>query len=162
MNNTLNNCGRNSCCDSCNSCDPCNTCNSCNPCSQPQTDCEKASRVFNPFNKEANQKETCTSISIDEDGSTLNYHSECGTQSILGETVGKIVQLSDLKDVKAKNPDACSLLVFNTKCKTDCPCEPNDLTWQAYHIPDAGDCILEAEDGFYKVLVKDGCGCIKE
>nr|DAT74495.1 MAG TPA: hypothetical protein [Caudoviricetes sp.] len=162
MNSTLNNCGRSDCCESCGSCGSRNSCDSCGSCSKPQLDCEKTSRIFNPFNKEANQKETCTSISIDEDGSKLNYKSECGTQSILGKTIGNIIQLNNLKNVKAENPDAGSMLVFNPRCKTDCPCEPDDLTWQSYHIPDAGDCVLEAENGFYKILVKDGCGLIKE
>jgi hypothetical protein len=35
--------------------------------------------------------------------------------------------------------------------------------WRNYHIPDAGDCEIEPdEDGYYHVLVKDDCGCIKE
>lgn len=110
MNSTLNNCGRSGCCDSCNSCNSCNSCDSCDSCSKPQLDCEKTSRIFNPFNKEANQKETCTSISIDEDGSKLNYKSECGTQSILGKTIGNIIQLDNLKNVKASNPDAGYIL----------------------------------------------------
>ena len=35
--------------------------------------------------------------------------------------------------------------------------------WRNYHIPDAGDCEVEPDaDGYYHVLVKDDCGCIKE
>jgi hypothetical protein len=35
--------------------------------------------------------------------------------------------------------------------------------WRNYHIPDAGDCEVELDaDGYYRVLIKDDCGCIKE
>jgi len=35
--------------------------------------------------------------------------------------------------------------------------------WRNYHIPDAGECEVEPDDdGYYHVLIKDDCGCIKE
>lgn len=51
--------------------------------------------------------------------------------------------------------DSCSLLVF------DPDCEGNE-EWKPYTIPNAETCELEAEDGYYKVLKKNDCGCIEE
>lgn len=56
-----------------------------------------------------------------------------------------------------EQPDNCSLLVFSPSCDN-----PTNM-WQAYTIPDAGDCVMEPEsDGYYRVLKKDDCGCIRE
>lgn len=56
-----------------------------------------------------------------------------------------------------EKPENCSLLVFSPNCAA-----PTG-EWQAYTIPDSGDCVIEPdENGYYNVLVKDDCGCIKE
>ena len=53
-------------------------------------------------------------------------------------------------------PDNCSFLVFSPSCTA-----PTG-EWQAWQIPDAGDCVMSLDNGCYKVLTKDACGCIKE
>lgn len=54
-------------------------------------------------------------------------------------------------------PDNCALMVFSPSCLA-----PTG-EWQAYNIPDAGDCVMEPdENGYYHPLVKDDCGCIVE
>lgn len=54
-------------------------------------------------------------------------------------------------------PDNCALMVFSPSC------EAPTGEWQAYNIPDADDCVMEPNnDGYYEVLTKDACGCIKE
>jgi len=54
-------------------------------------------------------------------------------------------------------PDNCALLVFSPSC------EAPTGEWNAYNIPDAGDCIMEPDsNGYYKVLKKNDCGCIVE
>lgn len=51
-------------------------------------------------------------------------------------------------------PDNCSLLMFSPSCVA-----PTG-EWQGYQIPDAGDCVMTPDDnGYYKVLKKDDCGC---
>ena len=48
---------------------------------------------------------------------------------------------------------------------SDCgdACKPKDAAWRNYHIPDAGDCEIPLDDeGYYHVLIKDDCGCIRE
>lgn len=106
--------------------------------------------------------ETCTSLSTDYTNATLNYRGECEPQQITGTQLGEIIRLGDLRDVDAKDPDACSLLVFNPGCATS-ECSPDDQRWKKYVIPDAGDCEVEPDsDGYYHVLVKTDCGCIKE
>lgn len=108
--------------------------------------------------------ETCTSLSVNGTDATLVYKGECDTDIITGEQLGSIIRLNDLKDVDASMPDHCSMLVFDpfcAECGDGCT-SPADM-WKPYSIPDAGDCIIPLdEDGYYKVLVKDDCGCIKE
>ena len=108
--------------------------------------------------------ETCTSLSVNGTDATLVYKGECDTDIITGEQLGSIIRLNDLKDVDASMPDHCSMLVFDpfcAECGDGCT-SPADM-WKPYSIPDAGDCVISLdEDGYYKVLVKDDCGCIKE
>ena len=106
--------------------------------------------------------ETCTTLTTNYSNATLNYQGECEPQTITGEQLGAIINISELRDVDAKDPDPCDILVFNPGC-SDTDCSPEVMQWKKYHIPDAGDCIVEPdEDGYYKVLVKTDCGCIKE
>lgn len=108
--------------------------------------------------------ETCTSLSVNGTDATLVYKGECDTDIITGSQLGSIIRLGDLKDVDAAMPNHCSMLVFDpfcAECGDGCT-SPADM-WRPYTIPDAGDCIVPLEDdGYYKVLVKDDCGCIKE
>ena len=51
---------------------------------------------------------------------------------------------------------SCSYLVFEPNCD-------GSGKWKPHHIPDAGECIMEPNSkGYYEVLTKDDCGCIKE
>lgn len=164
------------CCNKCNSCNPCNKCGgSCCPakynCSfniemSPYdeytwivTTCGMPHKVKIP-----KFPETCTSLSVNGTDATLVYKGECDTDIITGEQLGSIIRLNDLKDVDASMPDHCSMLVFDpfcAECGDGCT-SPADM-WKPYSIPDAGDCVIPLdEDGYYKVLVKDDCGCIKE
>lgn len=54
-------------------------------------------------------------------------------------------------------PDNCSFLIFSPSCSA-----PTG-EWQAWKIPQAGDCeMTPGDDGRYKVLTLDDCGCPKE
>ena len=108
--------------------------------------------------------ETDTVLKTDYSAATLNYHAERHTDVINGSQIGNIINLKELRDVDAANPDNCSILTWNPGC-SECGhgCEPLEAKWRAYTIPDAGDCELELDDeGYYHVLVKNDCGCIKE
>lgn len=164
------------CCNKCNSCNPCNKCGG--GCCPAKYDCS-----FNiepsPYDmytwivttcgmphkvKIPKLPETCTNLSVNGTDATLVYKGECDTDIITGSQLGSIIRLNDLKDVDAPLPDHCSMLVFDpfcAECGDGCT-SPADM-WRPYTIPDAGDCIIPLEeDGYYKVLVKDDCGCIKE
>ena len=164
------------CCNKCNSCNPCNKCGgsycpakyncSFNIEMSPYdeytwivTTCGMPHKVKIP-----KFPETCTSLSVNGTDATLVYKGECDTDIITGEQLGSIIRLNDLKDVDASMPDHCSMLVFDpfcAECGDGCT-SPADM-WKPYSIPDAGDCVIPLdEDGYYKVLVKDDCGCIKE
>lgn len=159
----------------CNSChqDPC-SCNRCEPARYScgfdiQVDpfdsstwlinnCGKIDRIKVPRN------ETCTNLSADFSTTNLIYNGECGQNIITGSQIGGLINLDDLRDVEVPNPDSCDFLMFDPGC-TDCGngCKPRPAMWRNYHIPDAGDCEVEPDaDGYYHVLVKDDCGCIKE
>lgn len=108
--------------------------------------------------------ETDTKLSTNYTSSSLIYNAEKHTDIIAGAQLGQLINLTDLRDTEAANADSCDLLVYNPYCD-ECGdgCKPKNARWRNYHIPDAGDCELELDDeGYYHVLIKDDCGCIKE
>lgn len=108
--------------------------------------------------------ETCTHLSTDFSGANLIYNGECGQDIISGHQLGELINLNDLRDVDVEDADSCDIMVFDPGC-TDCGdgCKPKPAMWRKYHIPDAGECEIEPDnDGYYHVLIKDDCGCIKE
>lgn len=160
----------------CNKCgnDPC----SCGGCKPARYSCDFSIEVdpFNPYVWLFNScgklsrvdipklPETCTSLSSNFSSSSLVYNSECGQDIITGSQLGGLVNLNDLRDVDVSDADSCDLMVFDPGC-TDCGdgCKPKPAMWRKYHIPEADECEVEpSDDGYYHVLVKDDCGCIKE
>ena len=108
--------------------------------------------------------ETDTKLSTSFAAKSLIYNAEKHTDTITGDQLGALINLEDLRDTEATNADSCDLLVYNPHCD-ECGdgCKPKNARWKNYHIPDAGDCEIELDDdGYYRVLVKDDCGCIKE
>ena len=105
--------------------------------------------------------ETCTTLSTDFSGATLNYVGECGKDILTGRQLGQIIKLDDLRDVEADKPDACSMLMWNPHCDYCAEgCTKVGAAWEPYHIPDAGDCVMEPDtEGYYHVLKKTDCGC---
>lgn len=90
---------------------------------------------------------------------TMSLGSGENKQVFTGSQLGCILNLDDISDVNAKDPESCSILVFNPGCG-NCPCTPEEATWQPYKIPDAGDCVISPDsEGYYHVLVKNDCGC---
>lgn len=157
-------------------------CNSCDPCSKGCGDgCGKVRPWFNLQNdpwdssywlwemgcdngrvKLPTIPVACPKLSINYSNATLNLaQGECETQTLIGEQLGSIVNLDDLRDVDATSPKACSLLVSNPGCGL-CPCSPDEMMWKKYTIPDATDVAEVDDQGFYKVLTKTKCGCIIE
>lgn len=108
--------------------------------------------------------ETDTKLSTNFTSSSLIYNAERHTDIITGAQLGQLINMEDLRDTETGNADSCDLLVYNPYC-SDCGdgCKPKNARWTNYHIPDAGDCELELDDdGYYHVLIKDDCGCIRE
>lgn len=162
-------------------------CNNCNSCGHDPCSCGcKPARYKCDFDIQANPydpsiwnvticgamtkikipklNETDTKLSTNYSDRTLIYNAERHTDIIGGEQLGSLIKLEDLRDTDTVNADSCDLLVFNPYCDT-CGdgCKPKNAMWKNYHIPDAGDCEVEVDDdGYYRVLIKDDCGCIKE
>lgn len=108
--------------------------------------------------------ETDTKLSTNFTSSSLIFNAEKHNDIITGSQLGSLIKLEDLRDTNVANADSCDLLVYNPHC-TECGdgCKPKNAQWTHYHIPDAGDCELELDDeGYYHVLIKDDCGCIRE
>ena len=158
------------------SCHECNSCNSCGPCCPAQFDCtfDIQADAYDPrfwmFNINGCTKkvklpelpEKPTYLGLDCSSKTMTYYGETDTQVFTGAQIGCLLSLDDISDVNAPDPEPCSMLVFNPGCGR-CPCTPEEATWQAYQIPDAGDCVITPDDdGYYRVLVKNECGCIEE
>lgn len=162
---------------SCNKCfnNPC----SCGGCRPARYSCHDFQIDANPFDasiwnvtlngattkvKIPKINETDTKLSTNFTNSSLVYNAEKHTDIITGSQLGQLINLEDLRDTEVSNADSCDLLVYNPYC-SECGdgCKPKNARWKHYHIPDAGDCELELDDeGYYHVLVKDDCGCIKE
>lgn len=108
--------------------------------------------------------ETDTKLSASYTNATLTYNAEKHIDTITGAQLGALINMEDLRDTETANADSCDLLVYNPYCD-NCGdgCKPKNARWRNYHIPDADDCEVElGSDGYYRVLVKDDCGCIKE
>lgn len=108
--------------------------------------------------------ETCTNLSTDFSTASLIYNGECGQTVLSGSQLGSLIDLNDLRDVDVTDADSCDIMVYDPGC-TECGdgCKPKPAMWRKYHIPDAEDCEVEPDnDGYYHVLIKDDCGCIKE
>lgn len=168
-----NNCLNNSCND------PCDKSCGCGHCSPAPYKCGELSITPNPFDasiwnvticgamtkvKIPKLNETDTKLSTNYSNRSLIYNAERHTDIITGDQLGALIKVEDLRDTDTANADSCDLLVFNPYCDT-CGdgCKPKNPMWKNYHIPDAGDCEIEVDDdGYYRVLVKDDCGCIKE
>lgn len=167
----------NNACNKCSNCgfDPCG----CGGCKPARYSCGDISIAPSPYDasiwmvtiqgattkvKIPKINETDTKLSTNFTSSALIYDAEKHTDIITGAQLGSLINLEDLRDTEASNADSCDLLVYNPYC-SDCGdgCKPKNARWRNYHIPDAGDCELELDDeGYYHVLVKDDCGCIKE
>ena len=163
-------------CNKCSSCgsDPC----SCGGCKPAKYGCD-FNIMANPYDpsiwnvtingattrvKIPKINETDTKLSTNYTSASLIYNAEKHTDIITGEQLGALIKLEDLRDTETSNADSCDLLVYNPHC-SDCGdgCTPKDARWTNYHIPDASDCEIPLDDdGYYHVLIKDDCGCIKE
>lgn len=163
-------------CNKCSSCgsDPC----SCGGCKPAKYGCD-FNIMANPYDpsiwnvtingattrvKIPKINETDTKLSTNYTSASLIYNAERHTDIITGAQLGQLINLEDLRDTDASGADSCDLLVYNPYC-SECGdgCKPKNAHWTNYHIPDAGDCELEVDDeGYYHVLIKDDCGCIKE
>lgn len=157
-----------------NNCNPCG----CSKCSVAQYGCDISVQV-DPYDnstwlfnlcgalhrvKMPKNPETCTDISTDFSAKNLIYNGECGQSIISGRQLGELIELNDLRDVDVTDADSCDIMVYDPGC-ADCGegCKPKPAMWRKYHIPDAEDCEVElGDDGYYRVLIKDDCGCIKE
>lgn len=120
--------------------------------------------------------ETCTELRLvtktTMNDSYMEFINECDEShkiyvcDFLG--LGSIRCLGDVwwyPDHDSGQPGAvrnCDIMMFGGGCTTD-PDDPKYGKWAPYHIPDAGDCVIQPDaEGYSKVLVKDACGCIKE
>lgn len=161
-------------CSKCNKCNPCG----CGGCEPARYSCDFSIQVdpYDPYvwlfdqcgkiNRVRIPKvpETCTHLYTDFSSESLIYDGECGQDIIPGCDLGSLINLDCLRDVEAPDAESCDLLVFDPGC-SPCGdgCKPRPAQWRNYHIPDAEDCVVElGEDGYYRVLIKDECGCIKE
>lgn len=158
MSNCCDKCHRNNCCGDCCSAPcpkPCKVDLQADP-YDPQTWWLNGDKIRIP-----KIAETCTSLSTDFSNATLNYKGECGNFSITGRQLGQLIKLDDLRDVEAPTPDSCSMLMWNPHCDLCADgCVSVGAAWESYHIPDAGNCVMEPdEDGYYHVLKKTDCGC---
>lgn len=168
---------RNMICDDCNKrfskCDPCDACK------PAKYGCD-FEIMANPYDKSiwnvringATTKvkippiyQTDTTLSASFNEKALVYDSEEHQDTITGDKIGSLINLSELRDVEADDPDNCAMLIWNPGCSV-CGegCYPKSAAWRLWNIPDAtSDTVIDPDsDGYYHLLGKNDCGCIIE
>lgn len=107
--------------------------------------------------------ETDTKLTTSYTSAQLTYNAEKHVDSITGAQLGSLINLKDLRDADTANAESCDLLIYHPYC-SDCGegCGPKAAKWENYHIPDAEDVAEVDTNGYYHVLTKSDCGCIKE
>lgn len=162
----------------CGSCNPCeNNCgNTC--CKQPclrwgfdgcflRGRCADGSEL-DPLNlcEWLEQHETCTDFRLVVDttnGGYMQFTNECKeVEKIFVCDFLSLGNLECIGNVYDKTPASpCDLMVFDPSCGDEG--DPRYNKWSHYTIPDAGDCVMQPDsNGYFKVLTKNDCGCIKE
>lgn len=161
---------------------PCQSCSPCDSCDKPTRECKNSAFVWAVQDCEIRAKlngewvdplPLCDLISatfprvdfiLDADKSvirqTFTFPCDCKepvSEEIYICDVLNLGRLSCLSDVSTKKPQPCDFLVYSP-----CNASPDDKNkWLPYQIPFV-DANPPAVDGKFKVLVKNGCGCIEE
>lgn len=142
-----------------------NNCSNCNPCNNCAEPCGRAEPVFSveampddpttlrfnvngksvwyDFESAIKAGETCTALNVDAVNRTLNYHGECGDQTLSAKELGSIIHLGDLGDVDANTITDNGIL--NYRKSTDCPegCESEVAGWVASNPVEIGESSLD-------------------
>lgn len=140
----------------------CSNCNQCNKCQEP---CGCAEPVFSvdsmpddptvlrfnvngksiwyDFEPVVRAAETCTTLNIDAINRTLNYHGECGDQTISANELGSVLHLGDLGDVDINTLTDNGIL--NYRKATDCGegCEGTSDGWVSSNPIEIGGTSLD-------------------
>lgn len=112
------------------------------------------------------QHETCTDFRLVVDstvGGYMQFTNECGYETKVFVcdflSLGNLECIGNVYDREQAQP--CDLLVFSPDCNNEG--DPHHNKWSPYHIPDAGNCVMQPDaNGYFKVLKKNACGCIEE
>ena len=85
--------------------------------------------VWYDFEPVVKSGETCTTLTVDTVNRTLNYHGECGDNTIAARELGSILHLADIGDVNANSITDNGIL--NYRKDSDCGegCEGDDTGW---------------------------------
>jgi hypothetical protein len=99
--------------------------------------------VWYDFESAVKAGETCTTLNVDAVNRTLNYHGECGDQTISAREIGTILHLGDLGDVDENSITDNGIL--NYRKTGDCPegCEGKADGWTSSNPIEIGDSSLE-------------------
>lgn len=176
-------------CGGCNDCGTPQGCNECGKCCNrcpfvwAFDDCLLKARIdgceVDPLDlcKWLHDHETCTEFNLvpmTGSDSYIEYRDECcingrgECQRIYICDFLSLGELECLGNVCSDPAEPCDILVFDPCCG-DPKCEACEKEackggkWRHYKIPNAGECEMEPdENGFYKVIIKDPCGCLRE
>lgn len=147
--------------------------NDCNPCRKTCGHCGNAEPVFSveampddpavlrfningksvwyDFAPVIKSGETCTTQTVDAVNRTLNYHGECGDNTISAKELGSILHLADLGDVDANSIEDNCILNYRKENKCGEGCE-GASGWRSTNAVDV------AEDSLEYVLGTDADG----
>lgn len=85
--------------------------------------------VWYDFDSVVKNSETCTAINVNTVSRTLDYHGECGDNSIHAKELGSIMHLADIGDVAEKTIGDNGILNYRTSADCGEGCEGINNGW---------------------------------
>lgn len=106
--------------------------------------------VWYDFEPVVADAQTCTTLTVDTVNRVLNYHGECGDNTISARELGSILHLADIGDVDANSIDDYGILNYRKDTNCGEGCEGINNGWVSTNPIDVGgsslDYILGSDD----------------
>ena len=99
--------------------------------------------VWYDFEPVVKAGETCTTLTVDTVNRTLNYHGECGDNTIAASELGSILHLADIGDVNADSITDNGILNYRKDANCGEGCEGIADGWVASNPLDIGASSLD-------------------
>lgn len=99
--------------------------------------------VWYDFEPVVKAGETCTTLNVNSVGRTLDYHGECGDNTIAARELGSILHLADIGDVNADSITDNGILNYRKDADCGEGCDGPGDGWQSTNPVDVGATSLD-------------------